>query len=1625
MGTTIDQNVVQMRFDNAEFERNIQTSMGSLNNLKNTISNGIITSGLTSSIKTISGRFSTMGLVGVTALQNITNSAINAGKQILNSLTIEPIKTGLNEYELKMNSIQTILAGGRKKNGARVSLDEVKEGLEELNKYADQTIYSFKDMVDNIGKFSNAGVDWETSVSAIQGVANAAALAGSNSNQASHAMYNFSQALAAGYVKMVDWRSIEYAGMATRDFKDELLKTAIACGTVEKTSSGLYKALSDNNAGKTMKDATKATGMFTEGLQYQWLTSEVLTKTLSRYSDETTEIGKRATDAATVVKTFSQLLGVLREEAQSGWAMTWEYIIGDFEEAKNLWTGVKNEIVAILDSQAESRNALIKGWVKEGGRKALIGAVKNSWLAFLDVAKNIKSAFRDVFPAMTSKRLADITKNIEAATAKFRLNSTAANQLKSIYRGLFASFDLSLKGLKAVLNFISPLTDMIASLAFKFVEITANIGDFIYQIDQSNDKFKVFQDRLGKITGLFSSGSGDGFGDKLKKMFSGGGEEAKKSLSWIEAIKKSISDLFSFGKKGGATGEGGGNAFVDILLKPIKAFFSLFKTTIKSKGGGSGEVIKDVFSKIVNTLLKVIKDVGKRLYDSILNNLDIFKMIKFRWSIKNAGGLFALFKVIEKFFNNLNKGITNSNGDAITGSIIATLYQLQQVLIAYQKNIKAGTLVKIATSVGILALALIAISGLSPDELGNGIIGIGALLTELVVAMKVLNDLPSNGGNSLGAVAKTMRKMASSVFIIAIALETLAKLPIDNMFAATEAISVLMVGLTAMSLALNKYGQDKKGPKGLLTMAASLLVISQAVKSLASLNPDELANGLFGIFGVVSALGLFLSLTNFDKMGIGKGLGILLIAEAIKVLSASVAALAAIDTSKIGQGLFAIGALLVELGLFKELTKDAKSMILFSTSLIVIAFAIDTLAKTVGTLGALNPDQLGQGLFGIGALFIELIALSHLLGDAKSLIQMGIAMNSIGKAITQLSASVVVLSGIDPSALGQGLFAIGALLTEIGLFQTFAGGAEKMITTALALVIMAAGIKTLVTALNAFAVTDPNQMSAGLIMLAGALLMIVIALNAVNGSIIGALALLVVAAAIRVLVPALEALGGMSVGAIVKSLVALAAGLAIIGAAAALMTPLIIPLIGLSIALALFGAALVVVSIGLTAFGAVIVAVFNTLAHVFTYIVEKLTEFINAFSNANSIVTGVAGSIAKTLGSYILHGLADALSLLPGIGDAMGKKLHAAADKMTNSIDTEKPKQKTKEMKDKAVTELDDMPDKYGEASKKASDSAASNLDSSKVKKASADMKKASVSEFKGIDKDISGEYQKASKAAQKNSESVSKNTNIKTNTAASSNEGAKLGESYAKGIKKSESKVKSASKKVGESGASAVEKTKSKFVTSGEHTGEGIAKGIKSKRSSVESAAKSLANSANSAYNSTLNIKSPSKVMMWSGRMTVMGVVKGITDNIKHAASSAGRVASAVHDAITDRINTISDDIDTSFDYSPVITPVLDLNSVNNGVTSIDRSLGGLSKTISLSPELSNRTASMAGAMNKIQNANSNADVVSAIGKLRRDIGNIQPIVNNVNGVTYDDGSNIHEAVGTLIRATVVKGRA
>ncbi len=553
MSQNIDKRIVEMQFDNKQFESGIQTSVKSLDELKKGLDfdkavkglsglekagRSFNLSGISDGVSAISDRFTAMGIVGMRVLQNITDAAYNAGKRMVSALTVDPVKSGFTEYETQIGAIQTILANtsdAMDKAGYsdQQRLDIVNGKLDELNAYADKTIYNFTEMTNNIGKFTAAGVDLDTSVSSIQGIANLAAVSGSTSQQASTAMYQLSQAISTGTVRLMDWNSVVNAGMGGELFQKALMRTASSMGVVGDEAKETFAKLQSGQIS------------FRDSLSSGWLSGDILTATLGqismdfekiaqdnnlllengeadieaaknlmrsslaadgKYSSEQIEeiiaLADMATKAATEVKTLTQLFGTLKESLQSGWTQSWEYIIGDFEEAKELLTSISDHFGAIIGKSADSRNAILADWKALGGRNELINSFWNIVHSVENVANVIKGAFSEFFPPATGKQLFDITKKISDFTAKIKAateNSELMGKIGRVFRGVAAALDIVKTAAGWAWDGLKKLLGMTEGAAGGFLDFIAGIGDWVVSLRDSIKNSEMLQ---GILNGL-------------------------------------------------------------------------------------------------------------------------------------------------------------------------------------------------------------------------------------------------------------------------------------------------------------------------------------------------------------------------------------------------------------------------------------------------------------------------------------------------------------------------------------------------------------------------------------------------------------------------------------------------------------------------------------------------------------------------------------------------------------------------------------------------------------------------------------------------------------------------------------------------------------------------------------------------------------------------------------------------------------------------------------------------------------------------------------------------------------------------------------------------------------------
>lgn len=1187
MSKTIDERVVEMRFDNKQFESNVQTSLSTIEKLKKSLdmdgatkglesidsaAKKVDMSGLGSAVETVKTRFSALEIMAVTALANITNSVVNTGKQMLRSLTIEPISQGFEEYELKMGSIQTIMMS----TGA--SLEEVNKYLQELNTYSDKTIYSFQDMTSNIGKFTNAGVGLEDAVMAIQGVSNVAAVSGANANEASRAMYNFAQALSAGYVKLIDWKSIENANMATVEFKTQLLESAVACGTLTKTADGMYKTVKGN-----VIDATHG---FNDSLQDQWMTTEALVGTLRNYADETTEIGAKAFAAAQDVKTFTQLMDTLKEAVGSGWANTWEILFGDFEEAKELWTGLSQVIGGFIDAQADARNEMLQGWKDLGGRTKLIEALKNAFEGVQSVIKPIYEAFREIFPPTTAQQLYDITENLRKFTANLKLSDTASANLKSTFKGLFAILDIVKQAFSAIFTAIKPLFGGFGTLGDGILGFTGGIGDAIVAFDE-----------FIKTSGAFQK-VGEGIATVIQTI-----------MTALSTLKNKIKEKFELfhslleriHERMAQVGEAAGEMKSGIIV----AFEVIGETLANCQFVQLLSAVWNAVKTIGSGIIKILGELGSSLAKN-LGEANFSGII----DLLNGISFGAIAVGITKFVGTFRKAIEDIG--SFKESFIGILDSVRGCFEAYQTQLQAGTLLKIASAIAILTASLIALSLVDSEKLNVALGAITVLFAELLASMAVFNKI---SGQATG----------------------------------------VMKSVTAM-----------------LGIATAVLILASALKKIADLDAKQLTTGLIGVAGLTTMMVAAAKAMSSNSKTIIKGATQMVIfAAAIKILASVCEQLAKLDWNQLAKGLVGVGVLLAEVSLFLRTAKFSGKSITTATGIVILSAAIKVLASACKDFGEMKWEDIGKGLASIAVLLAEVTAFTKLTGNAKHVISTGVALIAIGAAMKIFASAVKDFSGMQWDEIARGLVAMAGALAAVTIAVNFMP--KNMIGIGTGLIAVSAALLILANALNQMGSMSWEEIAKGLITLGGAMAILAIGLNAMTGTLAGSAALLVAASALLVLTPVLAILGAMSWSSIVKGLVTLAGAFAILGVAGAVLTPLVpsilalsgslaligVAVVGIGAGLALAGAGLSALAVGLTALAAAgtagataivasLTVIITGVAALIPAIVAKIGEAIVEFCK---VIADSAGAIGEAVKAVVLMLVDVLVECVPAIAD--------------------------------------------------------------------------------------------------------------------------------------------------------------------------------------------------------------------------------------------------------------------------------------------------------------------------------------------------------------------------------------
>ena len=1149
---TIDERVVSLKFNNAQFMDGVRESKAGIQSLDSSLRLEGATQGIdnvaeaarrltfgdvVSGAANVISNMGVMEVAGVASLGGIAAKAVSVGGELVKALTIDAAKAGFEEYELQLNSVQTILANTASKGE---DINTVNAALDELNVYADQTIYNFGEMTRNIGTFTAAGVGLKESVSAIKGISNLAAASGSSAAQASTAMYQLSQAIASGTVRLMDWNSVQNAGMGGEQMQEALKRTARVHG-------------------KAVDEAIAKQGSFRESLQEGWLTSEVMLETLTlmtgdlsreqiiemgyteEQTDEIMKFAETANDAATKIKTFSQLIDTLKEELGSGWAQTWRIIFGDFEQAKELWSGIGNYLTGVLSNASKARNELLQAWVDLGGREDVLRGLKNLFDAIMMPLRAIKEAWDATFSGPSAEGLARITKAFGDFTAYLIMGYPRFVDLRRTFQGIFTIFGIGIDIIKDVGQALGPILAVAAGLAGKAISY---LGFVLFNITSYIGYLLIrFREWYGGLD----------LGTK-------GAEKVSAALALLYKYLQAAASIAGKFKEGFYTGiiypmgvlkrsaEHLWETIHDTFSRIYHAIVDPFKKTDEAEGSLNvltGDVV-DLGDKVeeaaqpVITFAQVVSAMGRKAWEAgnkLAQKLAPYILELASWldgtnhKIEEFGDkteanitekMPAVIEWLEKTkqaFRDMKDAFTNGLMDSLTGNDSKlSLPDVDTSTFRGQITLAASSLKSIDTS---SFTAMLASAGAALSSFGTHLWNAGKALKEFWGNMSIgehiangwdnfkdrWGGLPGLIGKGVTAVGKAHGFLADQAARFAgSALKGLGEFIKNSITWFTGHHQV-----AAMTLAIGGV------ISGLLRFVTAGRAISGTFISIKDLI-GSVKNAIDQFSGVFTSFSKKLEAE--AKTETAKQ--ILMYAGAILVLAAAMWVLAQIPADKL------LGVSVAIIAVFAGLTasaesignslKDNASMLVGALAMVAICIAVATAAGALRVVAGMEWPEILAGTAALAAIFGMLIVTSKNVGKNKgSLMALGVSAILLGAGVRLMVNSVAKLGEMSLAQLLQGMAALTIMIAILMIFNRVPTPRKNAIGNAIQFLILSYALKNVASVIKEFGEMDWKTYLVGLGEMTGALAILMgvaILLDNIPLSTVGALGLLVVAMAV-------------------------------------------------------------------------------------------------------------------------------------------------------------------------------------------------------------------------------------------------------------------------------------------------------------------------------------------------------------------------------------------------------------------------------------------------------------------------------------------------------------------------------
>lgn len=1053
MATSIDYRIVEAQFRNSNFEKNIAQSTESLERFKRSLdvdqqakslekldnaADLAGMKGLAQQVDKVADKFSAMGVVAFTALQRITNAAIDTGVSLVKSLSIDQVTAGWNKYEQKTSNVQTLV------NATGKSVDEINGYLEKLMMFSDETSYDFTTMAQSLGQMVTSGGDIDHLIPMIEGIANATSFAGKGAAEFSRSIYNLNQSYGQGFLTLMDWRSVELSGVASQQLKETFIDVGKALGTLDKN-------------GRTAKGTLVDIGNFSTTLADKWASREVMEQAFGRFAQVTEAAYKlvqngmadtyseayamldgafeqvyyRAALAAQEAKTFGEAINSVKDAVSSGWMTTFDYIFGGYDKAKEIWTNLANDLWDVFAAPAQERNSILKEWVELGGQSALWEGLTNIFKSLLSVIEAVREGFSEIFPAKTGQQLADLTFRFRDFSTKLIASEDTLAKVKEVASGLASIVKLLITPIKLVLGLVGKIITQAAPLTSYLLSFSATIGGLLTNLVKMVDESRVIEGIFATLKSAVEAVGGafmflGGMLSTSISAFTGINvldiDNVTTSLAEIPPIGEQIAKVFD------TIGESGKNAFgkASAWVSQLKGWASSAASTIGS------------FAKSIAATLKPIGDRIKSIFEGVTLTDAIGTTLLF--------GLYEQIKKIAKAF-----AAMKTNWAGVAKALTNVLNTAGDTLKAFQNKVNAEVLKSIAISIGILAASLFVISRVKPENMGKSLAAVALLFGELTAILGIMSGKKMTAGKAeLLTLSGALIGMSVAISILAGALAKLTESAKDTwVFAkATLAIIAILVALEKVGVALS----TKVGEKQVMKLALVFLSLATAVRILAS---------AFQAFDGIS----------WEEFGMGIAsliIGIGAITGSIAVMKAVPGRLSSVASSLIAFGL-ALSALILPIKLLGKM--DAKDL---QQGLITTAKLL------VGVVASISGMSIAmKGFAGISGKGMMAITQGSLAGLAKSLLALSIS-------ISLLVVPLRILGALPIEQIRQGLISVGLLMGGITASLSIMGN-NNVVGTASGILAFALALNMLVIPIKAFSTLNLTEIGAGLLTLTGAI----------------------------------------------------------------------------------------------------------------------------------------------------------------------------------------------------------------------------------------------------------------------------------------------------------------------------------------------------------------------------------------------------------------------------------------------------------------------------------------------------------------------------------------------------------